>query len=135
VVYLRRQILTRRCPTPSTTSKMASDSAPTFSPELDKVFPLPSRAPSVLSPSAPPGVNREAAEELVRLLKENHVKYHCFFVSSHLSHHLLAAYYLGATPKLLQEAYDLHAKYQRPAYKSPSVIHENNWKDHLAKEE
>jgi len=52
---------------------------PTFTEDLSLLFPIPSRAPSVLSPIAPPGVNREAADELVRLLKENHVRFHGFF--------------------------------------------------------
>ena len=48
-------------------------------PDLDVLFPLPSPPPSTLSPSATPGITHEAAETLVHLLKENHVKYHCFF--------------------------------------------------------
>ena len=42
---------------------------------------------------------------------------------------------MGASPELLQAAYDLHAHYQRLAYKSPSSIDVNNWKDHLGLEE
>jgi len=54
---------------------------------------------------------------------------------NHLSHHLLAAYYLGANPALLQAAYDYHAAYQRVAYNSPAPIDIRNWKDHLGDED
>ena len=47
--------------------------------DLNVLFPLPSLPPSVLSPSPTPGTTRDSAEALVRLLKENHVKFHCFF--------------------------------------------------------
>ncbi|HEV7737445.1 MAG TPA: questin oxidase family protein [Chlamydiales bacterium] len=55
-------------------------------------------------------------------------------MSSHLSHHLLAAYFLGATPEILREAYKLHAGFQRKRFTSLGTIDENNWKDHLEDE-
>ena len=55
--------------------------------------------------------------------------------ASHLSHHLLAAYHLGATASLLQAAFDYHATYLRAAYPSPSSIDDKNWKEHLGNEE
>lgn len=42
---------------------------------------------------------------------------------------------MGGSPELLQAAFDLHASYQRLAYKSPSPIDEKNWTDHLGDEE
>ncbi|KAF8522286.1 hypothetical protein BU17DRAFT_44855 [Hysterangium stoloniferum] len=114
-------------------------SIPAPTQDLDLLFPLPTRPPSVLSPSTPLGITQESARALVRLLKENHVKFHCFFndtrFHNHLSHHLLAAYYLGANPALLQEAYEYHAAYQRAAYSSPAPIDIKNWKDHLGDED
>lgn len=56
-------------------------------------------------------------------------------LSSHLSHHLFAAWAFGASPELLQEIYDLHAKEQRPALTPPSEITESNWKEHLGDEQ
>ncbi|KAF8590606.1 hypothetical protein K439DRAFT_1611983 [Ramaria rubella] len=107
--------------------------------DLDILFPLPSTPPSPLSPTARAGATHESAQALVRLLKENHVKFHCFFndrgFHNHLSHHLFAAYHLGASSELLQAAFDLHADYQRIAYKSPSVVDINNWKTHLGNED
>lgn len=47
--------------------------------DLDTLFPLPSLPPSALSPIPGPGVTRESAEALVRLLKENHTRFHCYF--------------------------------------------------------
>ncbi|HEV7737446.1 MAG TPA: hypothetical protein VGO47_08775 [Chlamydiales bacterium] len=47
---------------------------------LDLLFPPPlARPASVLSPAPPPGITAESTAELVRLLKENHVQFHCFF--------------------------------------------------------
>ncbi|KAG8881000.1 hypothetical protein FRB97_000245 [Tulasnella sp. 331] len=85
-----------------------------------------------------PGVNRESQEAVTRLVKENNANFHCFFnergFHNHLTHHLYAIYALGAAPNLLQDAYDLHAGDQRPAFKSPEEITEKNWKDHLGDE-
>jgi len=50
---------------------------------------------------------------------------------SHASHHLLAIYALGATGKVIESAYETHVAYQRPAYKSPTSITENNFSEHL----
>ncbi|GJJ12133.1 hypothetical protein Clacol_006374 [Clathrus columnatus] len=98
--------------------------------ELNFLFPAPSRAAFTF-----PGTSAESAEALVRLLKQDFVNFHCFFnekrFHNHLSHHLYAAYALGATPEILQEAYDYHASYQIKAYSSPASISIDNWRDHL----
>ncbi|KIJ28741.1 hypothetical protein M422DRAFT_269950 [Sphaerobolus stellatus SS14] len=108
---------------------------PAPSEDLDLLFPLPSRPPSVLSPITPTGLTSKYTETVTRLLKENHVKYHCFFndrgFHNHLSHHILAVYFLGDTPKVIQEANDHQAKLLKPAFKSPSAIDQGNWADHL----
>ncbi|KAI3595169.1 hypothetical protein WG66_009401 [Moniliophthora roreri] len=52
------------------------------------------------------------------LLLKDAQAHHCFFratgLHNHLSHHILAAYDLGATPALLQKIYDDEASDQRP---------------------
>lgn len=53
---------------------------------------------------------------------------------SHATHHLYAIYTLGATPEVLQAAYETHKEYQRPAFDAPGEITEKNWKDHLGDE-
>lgn len=55
-----------------------------------------------------------------------------FFLSiSHLIHHLLAAYSLGASKEKLQEIFDDHAKDQRPMPPSNGEITPANFKEHL----
>ncbi|KIJ41070.1 hypothetical protein M422DRAFT_780500 [Sphaerobolus stellatus SS14] len=59
--------------------------------------------------------SKRLTEELLKTDEENH---HCYFVAAgfhnHLSHHLLAAYDLGAPVELIQAIYDDEAKDQRP---------------------
>ncbi|KZV81188.1 hypothetical protein EXIGLDRAFT_628822, partial [Exidia glandulosa HHB12029] len=90
---------------------------------LDALFPLPSQPPSSLSPTAMPGISEGSAAMLVQCLKEDYTKYHIFFnhmgFHNHLTHHLFAAYKMGAKPSLIRAAFDEHADYQRPAFKSP----------------
>lgn len=119
---------------------------------LDELFP-----PPKLSLVAPfPGATVESTKALIALLKKNHNKWHIFFNDSgkytrtnvgdfpptrfpgfhnHLAHHLLAAYALGATPEILQAAYDEHASYQAPRKPCPNPITLDTWKQHLGKRE
>ncbi|KAI8377875.1 uncharacterized protein BYT42DRAFT_546496 [Radiomyces spectabilis] len=64
-----------------------------------------------------PGVTSKTQALAERLLSKNHQEFHIFFnekkFHNHLTHHLLAAYSLGATPERLQEIYDSHASFQR----------------------
>ncbi|QRV93547.1 hypothetical protein RhiJN_21565 [Ceratobasidium sp. AG-Ba] len=109
---------------------------------LDKLFPAPSFASAFTSPYAPTpnaGITPDSTTTLQRLLKENHQRHHVFFnekgFHNHLTHHLFAAYGIGAPPHVLQAAYDEHASYQRPAYKSPEKITRDNWAKFLGKED
>jgi Questin oxidase-like len=54
---------------------------------------------------------------------------------SHIIHHLLAKYALGANSDLLHAAYDNDKGIQRPAYPSPGPITADNWMDHLGNED
>lgn len=58
--------------------------------------------------------------------------------SSHVSHHLLAIYAMGASGELLKAAYETHTVYQKPAFpppeqntKSSVIIDDANWKEYL----
>lgn len=109
---------------------------------IDKLFPAPTFSSAFTSPSAPTpnaGITPESTATLTRLLKENHKRFHIFFndkgFHNHLSHHLFAAYGLGAPGHILQAAFDEHASYQRPAYKSPEAINRDNWTKHLGNED
>ncbi|KAG8742800.1 hypothetical protein FRC10_000910 [Ceratobasidium sp. 414] len=117
--------------------------APEFDQDLlDKLFPAPSFASAFTSPSAPTpnaGITPDSTAALQRLLKENHQRFHVFFndmhFHNHLPHHLFAAYGIGAPPSVLQAAFDHHASYQRPAYKSPESITRENWTKFLGNED
>ncbi|CAE6495734.1 unnamed protein product [Rhizoctonia solani] len=117
--------------------------APTFDDSLvESLFPAPSFAAEFASPAAPvpkpyPGITPESTVALRRLLIENHKRFHVYFdpagrvYHNHLSHHLFAAYTFGAPPRILQNVFDDHASYQRPAYQSPETITHENWVRHL----
>lgn len=53
------------------------------------------------------------------------------FFSSHIIHHALALYALGAPGRLIKAAYDEDKSYQRKAFESPSAITESNFTDHV----
>ncbi|KAL6302568.1 hypothetical protein BKA93DRAFT_827272 [Sparassis latifolia] len=105
---------------------------------LDALFPAPYPPPSPLSPGRWPGITQDSTLALGRLLKENHEKWHIFFndmhFHNHTSHHLLAIYYLGASPDLLDAAYQTHVSRMRPARKSPDPITSKNFHQHLGDE-
>ncbi|CAE6468158.1 unnamed protein product [Rhizoctonia solani] len=115
--------------------------APVFDNALvDTLFPAPSFFGSFASPMSSklyPGITPESTNTLRRLLVENHKRFHVFFdpagrvFHNHLSHHLFAAYGIGAPPHVLQNAFDSHASYQRPSFKSPKPITHNTWMEHL----
>ncbi|KAB5591157.1 Oxidoreductase AflY [Ceratobasidium theobromae] len=133
-------------PTPTFRYKLRNKGAMT-APDFDDVlleglFPAPTFSPASDSPSAPkpnPGITPESTAALRRLLVENHKRFHVFFndmhFHNHLSHHLFAAYSIGAPGHILQAAFDRHAAYQRPAYKSPETITPSNWAKHLGNED
>lgn len=52
---------------------------PTPAKTLDALFPAPFQSGSSFSPTQNPGVTAEAGDALVRLLKDNHEKYHIYF--------------------------------------------------------
>jgi Questin oxidase-like len=54
---------------------------------------------------------------------------------SHIAHHLLAKYALGADSDVLRVAYDTDKVVQLPAYPSPGPITADNWRDHLGNED
>ncbi|KIJ41069.1 hypothetical protein M422DRAFT_780499 [Sphaerobolus stellatus SS14] len=65
-----------------------------------------------------PGITPETKSFTETMLKKDQEEHHCYFRSeglhNHLSHHLLAAYDLGAPLKLMQAIYDDEAKVQQP---------------------
>ncbi|KAF8671484.1 hypothetical protein RHS04_08372 [Rhizoctonia solani] len=109
---------------------------------VERLFPAPTFASAFTSPSAPTpnaGVTPESTATLRRLLIENHKRFHIFFndrrFHNHISHHLFAAYGIGAPGHVLQAAFDEHVGYQRLSYKSPGPITHENWKNHLGNDD
>ncbi|KAF8588079.1 hypothetical protein K439DRAFT_1630110 [Ramaria rubella] len=106
----------------------------------------------VLSSSIHPGLlnlpgtspaSKNTAEELLKVDEESH---HCFFraagLHNHTSHHILAAYDLGAPAPLIKAIYDEEKKIQRPidlklngvtpeAFPNPGEIKDDNWTNYL----
>ncbi|KAI0776932.1 hypothetical protein BD413DRAFT_610512 [Trametes elegans] len=105
---------------------------------LDKVYPIPSHAPSAQAPRRFPGVTPDSTAAVLKTLKDNHQRWHIFFnekgFHNHISHHLLAIYHLGATGATIEAAYKVHSSTQRPAYKSPAPITRDNFHEHLGDE-
>ncbi|KAJ3838578.1 hypothetical protein F5878DRAFT_661065 [Lentinula raphanica] len=77
------------------------------------------------------------------LLLQDAQYHHCQFnqagFHNHLSHHILAAYDLGATPALLQKIYDEEARIQRPIIleevDKEMKITEDNWTQYLGNQQ
>ncbi|KAF9235891.1 hypothetical protein BU15DRAFT_64442 [Melanogaster broomeanus] len=53
---------------------------------------------------------------------------------SHVAHHALAIYALGGSASLIKDYYEQDGKNQRPAFKSPEPITEENFLEHLGDE-
>ena len=49
---------------------------------------------------------------------------------SHVTHHVLAIYGLGASPEIIEDAYGTH-DYLKPVVESPDPITESNFAEHL----
>ena len=49
---------------------------------------------------------------------------------SHVTHHVLAIYGQGASPKIIEDTYGMH-DYLKPVFESPDPITENNFAEHL----
>ena len=53
---------------------------------------------------------------------------------SHSTHHVLALYTLGASPEIIEDAYETAHDYLLPVIKTPGPITEKNFAEHLADE-
>ena len=49
---------------------------------------------------------------------------------SHVTHHVLAIYSLGASPEIIENAYKTH-DYLKPVFESPEPITDDNFAEHL----
>ncbi|KAG2072551.1 hypothetical protein BDR04DRAFT_1074096 [Suillus decipiens] len=126
-----------------------------YSPEAAEAFSFPSKLASEhnalpplfqtpqppLDPICPqrwPGINPESTKMLLKVLKDNHSRWHIFFnykgFHNHAAHHLLAIWAMGASAKIIFSAYESHCVYQRPAFDSPSRITHHNFNEHLGDE-
>ncbi|KAJ3566537.1 hypothetical protein NP233_g6943 [Leucocoprinus birnbaumii] len=90
-----------------------------------------------------PGITHATKSLTEKLLLSDAEKHHCYFrdagLHNHLSHHVLAAYDMGASPGVIQKIYDQHASYQRPMFVEEKyadiVVTRDNWTEHLGKQE
>lgn len=89
-----------------------------------------------------PGSTPASKKATEQLLFKDHSEHHCFFRSvglhNHLSHHLLAAYDLGASEELIRAVYEKEASDQRPillgeetGVVKPGSVTKENWKEYL----
>lgn len=123
-----------------------------------ELFPVPSTPTHYTEFRRLPGATSESTKVLRKLLLENHEKWHIMFNdegfhkyvcnhlglplrakrhgASHISHHLLALWSLGASAESLQKAYDAEIDQQRPIKISEDVvpITEDNFCDHLGEQ-
>ena len=120
---------------------------------LDKLYAL----PLLKGTFSLSGSTDESAKKLLEKLRDNYVKWHAHFDSrgfhkygslgrfpchlsgslttfvsfhSHLTHHLIAIYGLGASAPLIEAANETHM-YQKPAFASPGPITEENFIEHI----
>ncbi|OSX62936.1 hypothetical protein POSPLADRAFT_1141852 [Postia placenta MAD-698-R-SB12] len=99
---------------------------------LDRLFPLPSAAPSPLCPGRFPGITHASKVAVTEVLKANHLERHSFTnehgFHNHASHHLLAAFALGAPARVFSAIYEVQMGRTRPASKiSKSITRETFW--------
>ncbi|KZV69525.1 hypothetical protein PENSPDRAFT_652277 [Peniophora sp. CONT] len=94
-----------------------------------------------------PGTTPASTDLAERLLEQDREEHHCYFgpvpFHNHLSHHVLAAYDLGAPPALLQQMYDAEADEAYNIYtenmktkeieKQDVKLTKDNWVDYLGK--
>ncbi|KAF9480971.1 hypothetical protein BDN70DRAFT_876989 [Pholiota conissans] len=86
-----------------------------------------------------PGITAASKQAVEELLLKDAEEHHCYFRQSgfhnHLSHHILAAYDLGAPAGHLKAIYADEAKTQRPKFveeRDKSItVQEDNWKQYL----
>ncbi|KAF7730147.1 hypothetical protein EC973_002755 [Apophysomyces ossiformis] len=87
-----------------------------------------------------PGITSKSHNVCEDLLVKNHKAFHIFFndhkFHNHFTHHLLAAYSLGATTECLHKIFDEHSSYQR---KFPELLpvrfDRQNYHEYLGKSE
>ena len=86
-----------------------------------------------------PGATVKAKEATLKFLEKNDRSFDIFFKESglhnHLVHHILAAYAFGASTELITQIYEDHASYQRPRLPPQVTITEENWTQHLGRNE
>ncbi|KAJ4479015.1 hypothetical protein J3R30DRAFT_3702022 [Lentinula aciculospora] len=72
---------------------------------------------------------------LLRDAQDHHCQFNQAGFHNHLSHHILAAYDLGAPPAILQKIYDEEARVQRPIILEEKdkemIVTEENWPQYL----
>ncbi|KAJ3814004.1 hypothetical protein F5876DRAFT_33900 [Lentinula aff. lateritia] len=89
-------------------------------------------------PRASPASKPLTEALLLRDAQDHHCQFNQAGFHNHLSHHILAAYDLGASPGLLQKIYDEEARIQRPIILEEKdkemKITEDNWTQYLGNE-
>ncbi|KAG1869215.1 hypothetical protein C8R48DRAFT_597975 [Suillus tomentosus] len=102
------------------------------------LFQTPQPPLSSTCPQRWPGIDAESTKVLLKVLEDNHSRWHIFFnykgFHNHAAHHLLAIWAMGASAKIIFSAYETHCVYQRPAFDSPSRITRHNFNEHLGDE-
>ncbi len=113
---------------------------------LEKLYPVPLST----GIASLPGPTSASARALLSVLKHNRQNHHIFFNDkgfhkyvqllhlrrntaksrSHVTHHVLAIYGLGASPEIIEDAYGTH-DYLKPVFESPDPITEKNFAEHL----
>ncbi|OAX38705.1 hypothetical protein K503DRAFT_677249, partial [Rhizopogon vinicolor AM-OR11-026] len=102
------------------------------------LFQTPQPPLASICPQRWPGIDAESTKVLLKLLEDNHCRWHIFFnykrFHNHAAHHLLAIWAMGASANIILSAYETHCQYQRPAFDSPSNITRHNFNEYLGDE-
>ncbi|KAK1222282.1 hypothetical protein PQX77_014915 [Marasmius sp. AFHP31] len=99
-----------------------------------QLFPTPSPSSFTLPVDPDPG-----RDGLVRdLVQENQIKHHVFYnkrkYHNHIPNHILAVWAMGGDQKAILAAYENDSSFQIPAIRSPHLITDDNWVEHLGDE-
>lgn len=103
------------------------------------LFPAPNIPKHPKEPRPLPGATAQSTTLLQDVLQENHARFHALFndapLHNHISHHVIALWWLGASPERIQEAYDLEIDDQRSVNTgiTPDVVSitAENFMDHI----
>ncbi|KAG6907554.1 hypothetical protein DXG01_008436, partial [Tephrocybe rancida] len=104
------------------------------------LFPAPTASRVSGAPRTWPGITPQSTDTIQRIIKDNHEKWHVFFMRdyrphNHSVHYTLALWALGADDETINAAYNTGREYLLPRFNPPGRITAKNFNEHLGDDE